>query len=66
MSQYVILDSTANLVESFDDEQEARLALEKILRQDPASADQYALLAYADDGKPVGDALAASDLGAHA
>jgi hypothetical protein len=66
MSQYIILDSTANLVESFDDEQEARLALEKIIRQDPASADEYALLTYSDEGEPVGDALVASDLGAHA
>jgi len=66
MTQYVILDSTANLVESFDDEREARLALEKILEQDPASADEYALLTYADDGEPVGDVLVASDLRAHA
>jgi hypothetical protein len=65
MSQYVILDSTANLVESFDEEQEARRALEDIARQDPSSADEYALLTYDDDGVPVGDALIASALGVH-
>ena len=66
MSSYVILDSTANLVDSFDQEQEARLALENIVRQDPESADEYALLTYDDDGHPLGDALVGSDLGVHA
>jgi hypothetical protein len=65
MSHYVILDSTANLVESFDQEQEARLALEDIARQDPSSADEYALLTYDDDGEPVGEALTASDVSVH-
>lgn len=62
MSSYVILDSTANLVDSFDLEQEARLALENIVRQDPESADEYALLTYDDDGHPLGRALVGSDL----
>jgi hypothetical protein len=66
MSSYVILDSTANLVDSFDQEDEARLALESIVRQDPESAGEYALLAYDDDGHPVGKALVGSDLGVHA
>ena len=66
MNSYVILDSTANLVDSFDQEQEARLALESIIRQDPESADEYALLTYNDDGHPVGNALVGSDLGVHA
>ena len=65
MSHYVILDSTANLVESFDQEQEARLALEDIARQDPSSADEYVLLTYDDDGEPVGEALTASDVSVH-
>lgn len=65
MSQYVILDSTANLVESFDQEHEARLALEEIARQDPSCAGEYALLTYDDDGAIVGDVLVASDLGVH-
>jgi hypothetical protein len=66
MNSYVILDSTANLVDSFDQEQEARLALENIVRQDPKSADKYALLTYDDDGHPLGNALVGSDLGVHA
>ena len=63
---FVILDSTANLVDSFDDEDEARLALEAIVRQDPTAADEYALLTYDDDGHPVGEALLGSQLGVHA
>jgi hypothetical protein len=66
MASYVILDSTANLVESFDQEAEARAALEAIVRQDPESADEYAMLTYDDEGQPTGEALVGSDLGVHA
>lgn len=66
MSSYVILDGTANLVDSFDQEQEARLALESIVRQDPESANEYALLTYDEDGHPVGNALVGSDIVVHA
>jgi hypothetical protein len=59
---YAIFDITANLVDSFDNEAEARGALEAIVRQDPDSADQYALIPYGDDGLPCGDALVGSDL----
>jgi hypothetical protein len=63
---YVILDSTANLVDSFDDETQARAALEAIVRLDPRSAGEYALIAYDEDGQPVGDAVLGSDLVVHA
>lgn len=63
---YAILDSTANLVDAFDNEGEARHALEAIVHQDPEAADDYALLTYDDDGQPVGEALLASQLGIHA
>lgn len=59
---YVIFDSTANLVDAFDREDEARAALEKIVHDDPDSADEYAMLTYDDAGHPVGEALAGSDL----
>ncbi len=64
--RYVILDSTANLVDAFDQEDEARAALERIVRQDPDSADDYAMLKYDDAGHPVGEAVIASELGVHA
>ncbi len=63
MARFVILDSTANLVASFDSEEEARLALEVIVQQDPESADEYAIIPYGPDGLPCGDALIGSDLG---
>ena len=63
MAYYVILDSTANLVDSFDREEEARAALETIVRQAPGDADDYAMLTYDDAGRPVGEALTGADLG---
>lgn len=66
MSYFVILDSSANLVESFDEEGEARTALERIVQQDPESADDYALIQYDHAGHPVGEALSGADLGVHA
>jgi hypothetical protein len=66
MAYYVILDSTANLVESFDQEEEARAALEAIVHQDPDCAEDYAVLVYDDKGQPVGEALTGSELGVHA
>jgi hypothetical protein len=66
MQYFVILDSTANLVDSFDREDEARAALESIVRQDPDTADDYALLEYGEDGQPVGPAVVGSELGIRA
>jgi hypothetical protein len=64
MAYFVILDSTANLVESFDREDEARAALEAIVQQDPGSADDYAILKYDDNGNPVGRPTTGSQLNA--
>jgi hypothetical protein len=66
MTYYVILDSSANLVESFDQEAEGRTALEQIVRQGPDVADEYAMLEYDNSGHPTGEALSAADLGVHA
>jgi hypothetical protein len=63
---FVILDSTANLVDSFDSESEARAALLEIVRQDPDAAGEYAMLPYDDDGHVAGDAVVGSDLHVHA
>jgi hypothetical protein len=65
MAYYVILDSTANLVDSFDQEDEARAALEAIVRQDPDTADQYALITYDKRGQPIGEALTGAELRLH-
>jgi hypothetical protein len=63
---FAIFDSTANLVDSFDDRDEARAALEEIARQDPDAAGDYAVFEFDAAGQPVGDALTGSDLGVHA
>lgn len=62
MSYYVILDNTANLVDSFDTEAEARGALEAIALQDPDTADEYAMLVYDANGHVVGNAVTAADV----
>jgi hypothetical protein len=53
--QYAIFDSTGNLVESFEDEQSAREALDRIIDGEPEAAEHVALFVYGDDGMPVGD-----------
>ena len=63
---FAIFDSTANLVNSFDDRDEARAALEEIARQDPDAVNDYAVFEFDSSGQPVGDALTGSDLGVHA
>jgi hypothetical protein len=62
MTYFVIIDSTANLVESFDNEADARDALKVIVRSDPESAYEYAMLKIDDSGMPFGDALMGSEL----
>jgi hypothetical protein len=62
VSYYAIFDNTANLVDSFDEEAEARHALEAIVRAGAESSDDYAMLTYDDDGHPVGPAVTASAL----
>jgi hypothetical protein len=60
---FAIFDSTASLVDSFDDRDQAREALAEIMRQDPDAAADYAVLEFDDDGQPVADALTGVDLG---
>jgi len=62
MAYFVILDRTANLVDSYDNEPEARERLAAIARE----ADEYAMITYDDQGHPVGEALTGSALGVHA
>jgi hypothetical protein len=52
---YAIFDSTGNLVESFEDEQAARKALDRIADAEPEAAEHVALFVYGEDGMPVGD-----------
>ena len=56
---FMIMDEAANAVDSFGDRNEAARALEAIVADDPAAADSLLLLAYDDDGNPVGEAIVA-------
>jgi hypothetical protein len=52
----MILDSAGNAIASFTDEMTARATIHAIIRIEPESADELVLLAYDDDGMPVGQA----------
>jgi hypothetical protein len=52
---YVLLDSTANLIESFDSRDEALAKLEEIVAADPDAAEDVAMVTYNDDGHPAAD-----------
>ena len=52
---HVLLSSTGNLIESYDEESEARAALQRIVSSEPEAADDIVLMTYGDDGMPVGD-----------
>ncbi len=56
---FMIMDEAMNAVDSFDSRVEAARALEAIVADDPAAADSLLLLAYDDDGNPVGEAVMA-------
>lgn len=58
--EFMIFDSTANLVDSFDDREEAIAALEAIANQEPEAADEYAMITFGDDGLAVGKAITAA------
>jgi hypothetical protein len=53
---YTLLDSAGNLIDSFDDEQEAQRALAAILGSDPDANGEVAIVRYDDHGEPVGEA----------
>ena len=49
---YVLLSSTGNLIDSYEDEAEARAALQRIIDAEPDAAEDVALMIYGDDGMP--------------
>jgi hypothetical protein len=54
---FTLLDSAGNLIDSFDDEQDAQRALAAILRSDPDASGEVAIVRYDDHGEPVGEAM---------
>lgn len=58
----MILDSAGNALAAFADEWSARAALHAMIKVEPDAADHVVLLAYGDDGIPVGEALSPADV----
>jgi hypothetical protein len=54
---YAIFDSTGNLIESFEDEESAREALDRVVDAEPEAAEHVALFVRGQDGMPVGDPI---------
>lgn len=59
---YLILDSAGNAVACFEDEVKARATVHAIVAVEPEAADSLVLLAYDEDGLPVGNAVRAVDV----
>jgi hypothetical protein len=57
---YVLLSSTGNMIDSYDEEPAAHAALRRIVDAEPGVADDIALMTYGDDGQPVGDPVLAT------
>lgn len=60
--EFMILDSAGNAVASYEDDLTARAVLHATVAVEPEAADHLVLLAYDDDGMPVGDALTVFDV----
>jgi len=52
---YVLLSSTGNMIDSYDEEAGARAALQRIVEAEPDAAEHIALLTYDESGLPTGD-----------
>lgn len=59
---YAIFDSTGNLVESFEDEESARKALDRIVDAEPEAVEHLAVFVHCEDGRPIGDPIFADSV----
>lgn len=59
---YMILDTAGNALASFDDEVAAHATIHAMVAVEPEAAEHVVLLAYSDDGMPVGEALSVWDV----
>jgi hypothetical protein len=62
MTYAILFIENGDFVADFDSEDAARAALQDFLRENPTVRDRIGLLAFADDGMPVGDPLPANEL----
>jgi hypothetical protein len=59
---YIISDSEGSTVDSFSDERAAEAELLTLAQRHEGSGEVFFLLAYEDDGRPVGEARLAEDV----
>lgn len=52
---YVLLSSTGNMIDSYEEEAVARAALQRIVDVEPDAAEDIALVTYDENGLPSGD-----------
>ncbi len=57
---FVLLDSTGNLIASYQDEGEAQAALTQLIADDPAAGEDVALMTYDDEGEIAADPVFAT------
>lgn len=50
---YTLMSSTGNMIDWFENESEARAALQRIVELEPDQADEVALFVCADDGAVI-------------
>jgi hypothetical protein len=62
MTYAILYIENGDFIADFDSEDAARAALADFLRENPSVRDRVGLLAFGDDGLPVGDALSADEL----
>jgi hypothetical protein len=53
VATWALMDSSGNLIESFDDADVARQSLREILQADPANTKHVALIGFDADGDPI-------------
>jgi hypothetical protein len=62
MTYAILYIENGDFVADFDSEDAARAALEDFLGENPSVRDRVGLLAFGEDGLPVGEPLTASEL----
>jgi len=59
-NSWALMDSTGNLIDSFDDPAEAAQAARAIIDADPTNANEIAVIAYDAQGEPIASPRARS------
>jgi hypothetical protein len=58
VTDWMLMDSSGNMIDSFDGQETAREALREILEAAPGNADHLALIGFDADGEPVAPSAA--------